>query len=35
MDRMNDVIVLDREFVQKRGQRLEDYLRKVKAERPS
>jgi hypothetical protein len=32
MDRMNDVRVLDREFVQKRGQRLEDYLRKVRAE---
>ena len=32
MDRMNDVRVLDREFVQKRGQWLEDYLRKVRAE---
>ena len=29
MDRMQDVRVLDREFVQKKGQRLEDYLRQV------
>ena len=29
MDRMEQVIVLEREFVQKRGQRLEDYLKKV------
>ncbi len=29
MDRMQDVQVLRREFVQKKGQRLEDYLRQV------
>jgi predicted DNA-binding transcriptional regulator YafY len=29
MDRMQDVRVLGREFVQKKGQRLEDYLLQV------
>ena len=29
IDRMEDVVVLEREFVQKKGQRLEDYLRRV------
>ena len=29
IDRMQQVIILEREFVQKRGQRLEDYLKKV------
>jgi predicted DNA-binding transcriptional regulator YafY len=32
MDRMEDVVVLERTFVQKRGQRLEDYRRIVLAE---
>jgi predicted DNA-binding transcriptional regulator YafY len=30
IDRMQDVVVLKREFVQKRGQRLEDFLRTVR-----
>jgi predicted DNA-binding transcriptional regulator YafY len=34
MDRMQDVRVLDREFVQKKGQRLEDYLRQVTKQSP-
>ena len=34
LDRMEQVIVLEREFVSKRGQRLEDYLRKIRKERP-
>jgi predicted DNA-binding transcriptional regulator YafY len=34
IDRMQDVRVLDREFVQKKGQRLEDYLRHVTKESP-
>jgi predicted DNA-binding transcriptional regulator YafY len=34
LDRMEQVIVLEREFVSKRGQRLEDYLRKMRNERP-
>jgi predicted DNA-binding transcriptional regulator YafY len=34
MDRMQDLRVLDREFVQKKGQRLEDYLRQVTKESP-
>jgi len=34
MDRMQDVRVLDREFVQKKGQRLEDYLRQVTKQDP-
>jgi predicted DNA-binding transcriptional regulator YafY len=29
MDRMEDVMVLERTFVQRRGQRLEDYLKQV------
>ncbi len=29
IDRMQDVQVLEREFVQKKGQRLEDYLRQA------
>jgi predicted DNA-binding transcriptional regulator YafY len=29
MDRMDDVVVLERTFVQRRGQRLEDYLKQV------
>jgi predicted DNA-binding transcriptional regulator YafY len=33
IDRMEDVQVLGREFVQKKGQRLEDYLRQVTRER--
>ena len=33
IDRMQDVRVLSREFVQKKGQRLEDYLRQVNKER--
>jgi hypothetical protein len=32
---MQDVEVLTREFVQKKGQRLEDYLRRVMNERTS
>ena len=35
IDRMEDVQVLPREFVQKKGQRLEDYLRQMHAQRPS
>jgi predicted DNA-binding transcriptional regulator YafY len=35
IDRMDDVQVLEREFVQKKGQRLEDYLRRVMNERAS
>jgi predicted DNA-binding transcriptional regulator YafY len=34
MDRMQDVQVLSREFVQKKGQRLEDYLRQVARQNP-
>jgi predicted DNA-binding transcriptional regulator YafY len=34
IDRMQEVEVLAREFVQKKGQRLEDYLRQVAKERP-
>jgi predicted DNA-binding transcriptional regulator YafY len=34
IDRMQDVRVLGREFVQKKGQRLEDYLRQVSKENP-
>jgi predicted DNA-binding transcriptional regulator YafY len=34
IDRMEQVQVLEREFVQRRGQRLEDYLRQVKKEFP-
>ncbi len=34
IDRMEQVVVLEREFVPKRGQRMEDYLKKIKAERP-
>jgi predicted DNA-binding transcriptional regulator YafY len=34
IDRMQQVAVLEREFVSERGQRLEDYLRQVKRERP-
>jgi predicted DNA-binding transcriptional regulator YafY len=34
IDRMQQVQVLEREFVQKRGQRLEDYLRQVREEFP-
>jgi len=34
IDRMQDVRVLGREFVQKKGQRLEDYLRQVTKESP-
>jgi predicted DNA-binding transcriptional regulator YafY len=34
IDRMQDVQVLQREFVQKKGQRLEDYLRQVARENP-
>ena len=34
MDRMQDVRVLGREFVQKKGQRLEDYLRQVTKQSP-
>src|SRR5271154_527230 len=34
MDRMQDVQVLSREFVQKKGQRLEDYLRQVNKQNP-
>ncbi len=34
MDRMQDFRLLDREFVQKKGQRLEDYLRQVTKENP-
>jgi predicted DNA-binding transcriptional regulator YafY len=33
IDRMEDVRVLTRTFVQKKGQRLEDYLKRVAAER--
>jgi predicted DNA-binding transcriptional regulator YafY len=29
MDRMEDVVVLERTFVQKKGQRVEDYLKKT------
>ena len=29
MDRMEDVVILERTFVQRRGQRLEDYLKQV------
>jgi hypothetical protein len=32
---MQDVRVLDREFVQKKGQRLEDYLRQVTKQSPN
>ena len=35
IDRMQDVQVLRREFVQKKGQRLEDYLRQVTKQRPA
>jgi hypothetical protein len=35
MDRMQDVRVPGREFVQKKGQRLEDYLRQVMKQNPS
>jgi predicted DNA-binding transcriptional regulator YafY len=35
IDRMQDVEVLTREFVQKKGQRLEDYLRRLMNERTS
>jgi predicted DNA-binding transcriptional regulator YafY len=35
MDRMQDVQVLGREFVQKKGQRLEDYLRQVTKQSPN
>jgi predicted DNA-binding transcriptional regulator YafY len=34
IDRMQDVRVLSREFVQKKGQRLEDYLRQVSKQGP-
>jgi predicted DNA-binding transcriptional regulator YafY len=34
IDRMEQVQVLEREFVQRRGQRLEDYLRQVRKEFP-
>jgi predicted DNA-binding transcriptional regulator YafY len=34
IDRMQDVQVLRREFVQKKGQRLEDYLRQVAKQNP-
>jgi predicted DNA-binding transcriptional regulator YafY len=34
IDRMQDVIVLPREFVQKKGQRLEDYLLQVAKQNP-
>jgi predicted DNA-binding transcriptional regulator YafY len=34
IDRMEQVRVLEREFVQRRGQRLEDYLRQVRKEFP-
>jgi predicted DNA-binding transcriptional regulator YafY len=34
IDRMQDVRVLGREFVQKKGQRLEDYLRQVTKQSP-
>jgi predicted DNA-binding transcriptional regulator YafY len=34
IDRMQDVQVLGREFVQKKGQRLEDYLRQVTKQNP-
>jgi predicted DNA-binding transcriptional regulator YafY len=34
IDRMQEVVVLPREFVQKKGQRLEDYLRQVAKEHP-
>ena len=34
IDRMQQVQVLEREFVQRRGQRLEDYLRQVRKEFP-
>ena len=34
IDRMQDVRVLHREFVQKKGQRLEDYLQHVTKQRP-
>jgi len=35
IDRMEEVKVLEREFIQKKGQRLEDYLRQMRAQRPS
>jgi predicted DNA-binding transcriptional regulator YafY len=35
MDRMQDFRQLDREFVQKKGQRLEDYLRQVTKQSPN
>ena len=35
IDRMQDVLVLRREFVQKKGQRLEDYLRQVTKKGPA
>jgi predicted DNA-binding transcriptional regulator YafY len=35
IDRMQDVIVLPREFVQKKGQRLEDYLLQVAKQNPT
>jgi predicted DNA-binding transcriptional regulator YafY len=34
IDRMQQVAVLEREFVSKRGQRLEDFLSKIRKERP-
>jgi predicted DNA-binding transcriptional regulator YafY len=34
IDRMQEVAVLEREFVSKRGQTLEDFLRKIRKERP-
>jgi predicted DNA-binding transcriptional regulator YafY len=35
IDRMQDVRVLNREFVQKKGQRLEDYLRRATRQGPN
>ncbi len=35
IDRMQDVRVLGREFIQKKGQRLEDYLRQVTRQNPA
>ena len=34
MDRMEDVVVLERTFVQRRGQRLEDYMKQMRAAFP-
>ena len=34
IDRMEQVTVLEREFVPKRGQRLEDFLRQIRKDRP-